>query len=519
MQLILPPRTTRAAFDRALRAFAGVVGEQWVFATDEDRETYLDLYAPGNDARHAPSAAIAVQSTAQVQAIVRLANQHRIPLWPISRGKNFGYGGTAPVLAGSVVLDLTRMNRILEVNDKLACCVLEPGVGFFDLHEHLTANRIPLWMGIPGNGWGSVIGNALERGFSGSPYGEHAHCVCGMEVVLPSGELVRTGMMALTDSPTGALFKHGYGPGWDQMFMQSNFGIVTRAGFWLMPEPDATLSLRGSVPEPDDIGWLIDVLTPLRISGVLTQNIGITSYMASATTTTQRRQWYAGRTTLPDAVIKAIMERYQVGWWNFGLRLYGHPEVNDVHRRLIERAFAGRRLTRDFEVTQWRKGQSGPGGAPSPGVFPLQIVNWHGGRGGHIGFSPILPADGRLVLEQFHRTRRRYEEFGIDYSATFYVSGRHVINVNLMLYDRDDAELTGRTRELFSALVRDSAQAGYAEYRTHLSYMDDVAETFDFNDHALRRLNETLKDALDPNGIVAPGKSGIWPRRYRGGRR
>jgi 4-cresol dehydrogenase (hydroxylating) len=88
-----------------------------------------------------------------------------------------------------------------------------------------------------------------------------------------------------------------------------------------------------------------------------------------------------------------------------------------------------------------------------------------------------------------------------------------------MLYDRDDAELTGRTRELFSALVRDSAQAGYAEYRTHLSYMDDVAATFDFNDHALRRLSETLKDALDPNGIVAPGKSGIWPRRYRGGRR
>ena len=46
--------------------------------------------------------------------------------------------------------------------------------------------------------------------------------------------------------------------------------------------------------------------------------------------------------------------------------------------------------------------------------------------------------------------------------------------------------------------------------------MDKVAHTFDFNDHALLRLNEKLKDALDPNGILAPGKSGIWPRRYRG---
>jgi 4-cresol dehydrogenase (hydroxylating) len=82
-----------------------------------------------------------------------------------------------------------------------------------------------------------------------------------------------------------------------------------------------------------------------------------------------------------------------------------------------------------------------------------------------------------------------------------------------MLYNRDDADLTTRTRALFSALVKDSAAVGYAEYRTHLSYMDDVAGTFDFNDHALHRLNDRLKNALDPNGILAPGKSGIWGRR------
>ena len=45
--------------------------------------------------------------------------------------------------------------------------------------------------------------------------------------------------------------------------------------------------------------------------------------------------------------------------------------------------------------------------------------------------------------------------------------------------------------------------------------MDDVAGTFDFNGHALRRLNERVKDALDPNGVIGPGRNGIWPAAYR----
>ena len=137
MKLVLPPRVSPARFSAALKAFEGVVGKDWVMATDADRDAYSDVYAPGPKDEWPPSAAVAPQTVEEVQAIVRLANEYRIPLWPVSRGKNLGYGTAAPRLPGSVVLDLGRMNRILEVDPKLAYAVLEPGVGFFDLYEHI----------------------------------------------------------------------------------------------------------------------------------------------------------------------------------------------------------------------------------------------------------------------------------------------------------------------------------------------------------------------------------------------
>lgn len=514
--LPLPPNTTRKAFDRALAAFAGVVGGQWVLHSEQDRREYLDAYAFGEGWEHGPSAAVAPSSAEEVQALVRLANEHRIPLWPISRGKNFGYGGSAPRMPGTVVLDLGRMRRIIEVDAALGYCIIEPGVGFFELHEYLQQHRIPLWMAIPGNAWGSVVGNALERGFSQAPYGDHTACICGMEVVLADGELVRTGMGAMSGSPNWPLFKYGFGPAWDQMFAQSALGVVTKMGLWLMPEPEATLTLSAQAPDADDIGWIVDVLAPLRLGGVFDHKVGVRCYMGSATTTSQRSEWYQDPGALPESVVRRIIAKYDVGWWNFDLQVHGAPELNEARAQIIRNAFARYGKLRVTE-SRWRRGDppGRRGGAPAPSVFPLQIVNWHGGRGGHIGFSPVMPANGARVLRQFHRTKARHDEFGVDYSGTFYVDERCVTNVNLMLFNRDDAQMTERVQRLFDALVRDAAAEGYAEYRTHLSYMDAVARTFDFNDHALLKLNERIKDALDPNGILAPGKQGVWPRAYR----
>ncbi len=515
MSIVLPPNVSEKSFQKALDAFAGVVGKQWVLATDEDRHAYMDIYAAGDADQHLPSAAVGPQSPEEVQAIIRIANEHKVPLWPISRGKNLGYGAAAPCMSGTVVLDLGRMRRILEVNERFGYCLIEPGVGFFDLFNYLQTNKIPLWMSVPANSWGSVVGNALERGYGYTPYGDNTTHICGMEVVLPNGEMVRTGTGAMSNSPCWQLFKYGFGPAWDQLFVQSNFGVVTKMGLWLMPEPEATLGLAMQLQEPDDVGWAVDELAPLRLNGVLLQSPSIGNSLRIAATQSQRSQWYDGDGAMPDDVLRQVLQKFGLGWWNIDLRLYGYDDVNEAHARIIKNAFA-KHTKQEFKVTKWHRGDPiANSGAGIPSTNALQIVNWRGGRGGHLGFSPVMPPTSEHVLKQFHSTKKRYEEIGVDYYGSFTLMERYTTNVNLMVYDQNDAALTAKVRALFKVLVADAAKEGYSEYRTHLSYMDDVALTFDYNNHALRRLNETVKDALDPNGILAPGKQGIWPKTYR----
>src|SRR5690606_29108077 len=97
-----------------------------------ERDSYLDAFAPGDADRHAASGALAPDSAEQVQAIIKVANKYKIPLWPVSTGRNLAYGGSAPVMKGTMVLDLKRMDKILEINTELGYALVEPGVNFFD---------------------------------------------------------------------------------------------------------------------------------------------------------------------------------------------------------------------------------------------------------------------------------------------------------------------------------------------------------------------------------------------------
>jgi 4-cresol dehydrogenase (hydroxylating) len=335
-------------------------------------------------------------------------------------------------------------------------------------------------------------------------------------MVLANGEVVRTGTGAMSNSSTWQLYKPGFGPSWDAMLCQSNFGIVTKVGMWLLPEPEAVAGFDIECDKPEDLEWLIDTLAPLRRDGIIQQSPSIGNWLRAASPLTQREQWAKPGEPLTDSAIAAIRKQFNVGYWSVSTRIYGPLDIVDATQKHVAKAFE--KTTAKLTPSSWARGDP-PEGTPWTGVpvtFPLANANWFGGRGGHIGFSPVMPARGDVAMKLFRQAYDLFNEYGFDYHPSFALGERHMTNVNQILFDRDDAEMTAKIDPLFRQLVTNAAQEGYSEYRAHIDYMDLIASTFDFGNGALRRLNERVKDALDPNGIIAPGKSGIRSREQRG---
>jgi len=519
MARLLPPQVAAQDFDNALREFRDAVGRQWVFDSGEDRRSYTDHFSLGDPNEHEPSAAVAPASVAEIQAVLKIANRYRIPLWPISMGKNFAYGGAAPRLKGSIILDLKRMNRVLEINEELGYALVEPGVNFFDFYKALDARGMRVWMSGPAHSWGSVIGNALEHGVGYTPYGVHADMVCGMEIVLANGDIVRTGQGAVEGSKEWQIYKYGYGPVWDGVFTQSNFGIVTKMGIWLMPEPEGMAGVTIKVPNEADLPLLVDTLRPLRMNDTINATYTIANGVRQVSRVRSRDRIYRGRDHLPKEVIAEQLKKQGDGWWSVIFNLYERPEVLDIRLRLIEAAFKkipGATMT----VNRWKKGEPKQTWMRQDvSLGPLGSVNWYGGAGGHTDFGPVIAPIGERVQQVYKLVYDRFVEHGIDcYVGMFGFGQRAIVMVADLIYDRTDADMVVRARKLFTTLSKDAAAIGIGLYRAHLTFMDDGARMQTFNDRAFMRFNERVKEALDPNGILAPGKQGIWPARLKDSR-
>jgi 4-cresol dehydrogenase (hydroxylating) len=473
----------------------------------------------------------------EVCEIVRIANRHGVALYPVSSGKNWGYGSRVPAVSGCALLDLSRMNRITAFDERLACVTVEPGVTQRDLFAFLQGRQPKLWMDATGSSPDcSLIGNTMERGFGHTPYGDHFSNVCGLEVVLANGEVVRTGHAGLPGARAGQVYRWGVGPSLDGLFTQSNLGIVTGMTVWLMPAPEYFQAFFFQSDREDGLGRIVDALRPLRLDGTLRSAVHIGNDYKVLAGISQFPWEYPAPLT-PERM-KTLRGRLKISRWSGSGGLYGTRRQVAEARRLLRRALLGnadrvqflddRRLslaskftgvyrlatgldlTRTLELARpvygllkgiptsqtlgsayWRK--------PTPVASEPDPDR---DRCGLLWLAPVARMEGveAEALRSIAEPMLLSHGFEPQISWTL-LTERALSCVISIAYDRDIPGEDEKAVECYRKLRRNLEREGYYSYRLAQAGME-MQERPRAYDNLLR----SIKNALDPDGILAPGR-------------
>jgi 4-cresol dehydrogenase (hydroxylating) flavoprotein subunit len=540
------------SFVEAIERIAGVVGRNYVLSSVEDRETHSRDTSMW---RRICSAVVYPGSAEEIAQVVKIAAEFKLPVWTYSKGKNWGYGATMGYKDGALILILERMNRIIEVNEELAYAVIEPGVTQKQLSDYLKTNNIRLWSDCTDSTTeGSVIGNALERGVGYTPYWDHFGHLCGLEVVLANGEVVRTGA-GPENSLSWHTYKWGTGPYVEGLFSQSNFGVVTKAGIWLLPQPESFTCFICEVRDERDQPAVMDAIRRLALDRVLQSNVHmVNDVMFLAQMMQYPYDLLDGRTYLSDDTRAGLRKRLKIAPWTVSGGIYGSAAQVRVCSRLIRRELSPYgRLTFlndwKFDLLQklvafWEKKQNvsvvssllekltgsslqklkviphvypilkgipgdfivGFAYFKSRGPRPTANVDPARDNAGLIWLAVVSPLTGNHSGELINLCKPIFHKHGFDWSCTFImVNPRSTLGLIEIFYDKENADEAGRAQALYNELADKTAAAGFQQYRTSVGYGDRIlggAPEF-------QRLMNAMKLAIDPENIIAPGRYGI----------
>lgn len=215
--------------EKILTELADIVGEKNVTKAVSDQVTHS---YDATKEQHLPDAVVYVENTEQVRRIARLASSRKIPLLPRGAGSGFT-GGTLPVRGGIVVV-LTRMDSILEIDSDNLIAVVQPGVVTADLQKEVEKQGLFYPPDPASKDFSTLGGNVAEC--AGGPrcvkYGVTKDFVMGLEVVTPQGDIIRTG---------GRTLKNVVGYDLTKLFVGSEgtLGIITEITLKLLPKPEA----------------------------------------------------------------------------------------------------------------------------------------------------------------------------------------------------------------------------------------------------------------------------------------
>lgn len=525
--------------DAAFTAWTSLLGPERARRDQEVVERYSRSTLPEGTT---PAGVLLPAATGEVQAIAGIARQTGIGLYPISRGKNWGYGDACAVTHGQVVLDMSGMNRIRVVNQDLAYAVIEPGVTQKQLFDYLQEQDIPLWFDCTGSGpEASILGNTLERGFGHTPYGDHFYYSCGMEVVLGDGRVLRTGYGHYQGAKAEHVFKWGIGPYLDGLFTQSSLGIVTALGIWLMPRPECFNMFFLSMPNDEDLPRMVDALRPLKLRGQVRSLVHIGNDLRIISSF-QRYPWKEaqGKTPLPSDLRRDMRKQGGFGAWNISGAIYGtksevkvvRNEIRGALRHLGRVRFVGlaslslaQKILDFLKPRGWFTAfQTKLGalikvggllqGRPTDAFLYGTLWRIKSGdepshldplenNAGLMWISPIMPMTGNAAQDLTQQVSPVFLEHGFEPLITVsLITERAMVAVCTIAYDRDNPEETDRARQCYETLFRVIMRAGYAPYRTSIASMPHLAQ----GSEVFWDLVHELKQVLDPDRIIARGR-------------
>lgn len=495
------------------------------------------------------SALVYPTDAAQVQAVVRAAARADMPVWPVSTGKNFGYGEKSAVYDAGITMLLSRMNRIVQVDEQLGYAVIEPGVTYKQLNDHLKATGSRLWADCAGTTqYASVLGNALDKGRGLTPMADHFGSLCGMDVVLADGSLLETGGGPAGNNHTRNTYKWGVGPYLDGLFAQSNLGIVVQAGIWLMPAPEkfdfAAFEYSAS---PDQLGAFIDDLRELVMARALRSHPHLANDFAMMCILAQYPHELLGaQRHLSDEAAAQWRQQHGVARWTFGCGVYGSADEVRYQKRLLRKVlgrygrvqFIGAAVRDDWygrlvrTVAPWVNRLMGK--SPEFTDVMLPAINLYRGIPtdefvrqayfkshqekpktdidpardgcGMVWIGPVVPFTSQHVMQVLGLTKRIFDKHEFDFFVEVIVeSARSVIVLVGVFYERHDPAESARATAWYDEAREAYIEHGYPPYRATTMSM---AGAMDSNPVAKDFL-ASIKRAVDKNNLIAPGRYGM----------
>lgn len=470
-------------------------------------------------------AVVRPSTTAEVQGVVDLANRFQLALHPVSRGRNIGYGEKAPIFEHQVIVELERMNRIRSFDPVHGKVVVEPGVTQEQLYDFLKERNAAFWMDVTGStSDSSILGNTVEGGFGHSPVGDRRRLMAGAEVVLGDGTVFEAGSFP------------GLGPDLNGLFVQSNFGIVTAVEVTLFPVPERYLSFMISVPNDGGLEPMIETIGQLRRSGTLTSLVHVANATRSLMSAFGLPKGFEDRPiSCAEAAKQMSTPVIKAGYWTAIGGLYGTRRQVAAARSDVKRAFrafsridfASDRMIDVLEAVlaspllAWSSiaetTRRGVGALRyihglsrgTPSNVGEQGVSWRIDRREDVGFfwwSPTFPATGADARAAVEIAEALFGEYDIELPITMsFVNAHRLVGTMSCTYNKRDPEARERAETLYHRLRDEFSRAGIGQYRSSVPGMSAIR----YDNRGKRDALARIKQALDPNNVIAPGRYGI----------